>query len=38
MKKKGIVPHHGIDTQARCGYSLTKEGFSNTNYILYQFV
>jgi hypothetical protein len=34
--KKGIVPCQGIDTDARWwGYSHTKDGFSDTNYILH---
>jgi hypothetical protein len=34
--KKGIVPCPGIDTDARWwGYSNTKDGFSDTNYILH---
>ena len=32
--KKGIVPcPAGIDTEARWGYSHTKDGFSDINYI-----
>jgi hypothetical protein len=34
--KKGIVPCPGIDTDARWwGYSHTKDGFSDINYILH---
>ncbi len=31
--KKGVVPRHGIDTDARWGYSHTKGVYLDTNYI-----
>ncbi len=33
---KGVVPRSGIDTDARWGYSHTKDGFLDTNCILHR--